>query len=165
MCHKSHVTSHVSQVTCQVSSVIFKTPSQPNRWSLGAEILTECPPPPTWLMLCVTCHVSCVTCHKSRFTCHMSSSKHFQGQSNRARELKFWKVSRVIFKTPSKPNRLSWGAEILTECPHHQMFPLSCVMCHVPCVLCHVLCVTSHMSLVMFHMSHVIFKTLSRPIC
>ena len=49
---------------------IFKTLSNPNRKSQGAEILRECSPPHQ--VPHVTFHVSHVTCHMSQVRCHVS---------------------------------------------------------------------------------------------
>ena len=55
------------------------------------------------------------------------SSKHYNSQTVRARELKFWE----------------------------NIHPTPCVMCHVSCVMCHMLFVTCHLSPVTCHLSHV----------
>ena len=134
MCHESPVTRHVSWVMCQVSHVIFKTPSQPNCLSWEAEILTEFPPRPTYRMSWVLCHVSQVTSHMWRVTYHMTSSKYFHSQTVSAREMKFWQ--KVHLPQPIRCH-------------------VSCVMCHVSWVMGHVSCVMCPVSCVMSHMSQV----------
>ena len=122
------------------------------------------------------CHVSCVMCHESHVRCHMSSSKHLNGQTVRAGELKFWQdvqlpqlftchVSCVLYHV----SQITCHGSHVT-CPLHVIFHGQTrrarelkfwrkvhiphpVTCHVSCFMFYVSRVTCHKSNVMCHMS------------
>ena len=120
MCHVSGVTSHMSQVMCQVSSSKQLDGQIIRAWeqSFTCDIsYVMC------LVSCVTSHKTCVLSHVSGVTCHLQ--KHLHGQTVRSRELNFLQkvhlpqpvtchvscvTSMVSLQTTSKPLQTSFLA-------------------------------------------------------